>query len=86
MTSMRAMQSWHHCVNSVDKLGNRSYIEAPRSQSNTTKYGAWLSPARALGSGPRGREFESPRPDNKKGNNNVVPFFRLMWTVAGSNR
>ena len=25
--------------------------------------GAWLSLARALGSGPRGREFESPRPD-----------------------
>ena len=29
--------------------------------------GAWLSPARALGSGPRGREFESPRPDKEKG-------------------
>ncbi len=26
-------------------------------------FGAWLSPVRALGSGPRGREFESPRPD-----------------------
>ena len=25
--------------------------------------GAWLSPARALGSGPRGRWFESSRPD-----------------------
>ena len=31
------------------------------------RIGAWLSPARALGSGPRGREFESPRPDKEKG-------------------
>ncbi len=26
-------------------------------------FGAWLSPVRALGLGPRGREFESHRPD-----------------------
>ncbi len=69
------MKNFFGGVHFVDKSHNRSYIELPQSQNNTTKYGAWLSPARALGSGPRGREFESPRPDNKKGNNNVVPFF-----------
>ncbi len=80
------MKNFSDEVHFVDKSDNRSYIDAPRNQNSITKYGAWLSPARALGSGPRGREFESPRPDNKKGNNIVVPFFRLMWTVAGSNR
>ncbi len=29
-------------------------------------HGAWLSPARAPGSGPGGREFESRRPDTRK--------------------
>ena len=29
MTFM-TMQSWHHDINFVDKLGNRSYIDAPK--------------------------------------------------------
>ena len=33
------------------------------SLKSMNQIGAWLSPARALGSGPRGRRFKSARPD-----------------------
>ena len=39
--------------------------------------GAWLSLARALGSGLRGRGFKSHRPDNFRGN-----MKRLLWLLA----
>jgi hypothetical protein len=52
--------------------------------------GAWLSPARALGSGPRGRWFKSSRPDkqNAVDTDSVSCFirhstsFRFCWFSA----
>jgi hypothetical protein len=62
----------------------------PMACLKACRIGAWLSPARALGSGPRGREFESPRPDKEKANMMYVRLFyfrfAFLWTVAGSNR
>ena len=56
--------------------------------------GAWLSLARALGSGPRGRRFESSRPDQIRFNNLSAvlralrgpSFFPAFRGEAGGNR
>ena len=50
-------------------------------------YGAWLSPARARGSGPRGPRFKSGRPDYRKisGKHYLITTSRMMRNSRGSS-
>jgi hypothetical protein len=67
-----------------------SPIEIQRSIHSCLKSnGAWLSPVRALGSGPRGRRFKSARPDSIQhfpaaahdihGNHRSHPAEKTQW-------
>ena len=67
-------------------IGIRQLLRGVDVQSNI---GAWLSPVRALGSGPRGPGFESPRPDarvsdSQKDCSNFVTVFLASKPGASS--
>ena len=49
-------------IDNWERLGYNPGVSG-LSKSRDLQDGAWLSPARARGSGPRGRRFKSARPD-----------------------
>ena len=62
---LKAFRAWEPALRNGHGCAGSNEV-APRVRVDVRRFptGAWLSLARALGSGPRGRRFESSRPDH----------------------